>query len=621
MTVRTMIGGIACLTAVAVVLLASEGPRAESAAAKRGGYALSGELCGPFPKVRISMRPGYCAGLVAANEDGLVGARKDGVEFPRAIVQIPDTRFFVVADMVGWEKKGRLLLLDPQAAKEARLKVLITGLDNPHGLAIGIDRRVYASTVDRIFRFDPLAANPAGTMEVIVKGLPGHQPTLPDKTKIKKNLHPLKHFVFDRTGRLYVNIGAPTDACTKQPSNKACASGEGDSPFAAIWVFTPPAGGIFPALTGPAANPKQEVYPKHEVYAEGLRNSMALAVHPRFPDAGYAFLQGENARDLEDPNKPNEEINALERGKHYGWPYCYDLATVSSEYAAFLKTTATRYRNLCNNAALYKRPHSLMPPHGAPLAMFYYEGEKFPELKGKLIVGLHGYRPTGNRVLAYDVDEHGFPVVSPPPVRYSVNCTTPRVYRTDAEPQVPAARPTELIFGWHTVTGVRPRGTPVGMTVDADGAIWLVEDKNKTILRIDAEPPANAVGALSCDARNVSQIVAMVAKSPANAARLDQVRAGLIEPHCAECHGRFGIGAGMSNAQKNDAVLRFILEQDSWVYPGDLKGSRLHNRVWGLGSEMIMPQNGHELLKNPSYRQLLTALDQLIAAMPAGARK
>ena len=32
--------------------------------------------------------------------------------------------------------------------------------------------------------------------------------------------------------------------------------------------------------------------------------------------------------------------------------------------------------------------------------MFYYEGAKFPELKGKLVVGLHGYRPTGSRIRA-----------------------------------------------------------------------------------------------------------------------------------------------------------------------------------------------------------------------------
>ena len=51
-------------------------------------------------------------------------------------------------------------------------------------LRVGIDRRVYASTVDSVFRFDPLAAAPESTIEVIVRGLPGSQPTLSDGTKL-----------------------------------------------------------------------------------------------------------------------------------------------------------------------------------------------------------------------------------------------------------------------------------------------------------------------------------------------------------------------------------------------------------------------------------------------------
>ena len=221
--------------------------QAQTAPVLRSGYAQSAETCGPFPKLRITMRPGYCAGLVAAKEDGLI--------FPRTIVQVPDTPFFVVADMGGWDpKKGRLLLLDPGAAEGQRIKVLIRGLDVPHGLAVGTDRRLYAGVVDKIFRFDPLATEPAASVETIVQGLPGFQPVLSNGTKLARNAHPLKNFVFDRTGRLFINIGAPSDACDAQ---KPCAAGEGASALAAVWMFTPPAGGIFPALRPGAANPPQ----------------------------------------------------------------------------------------------------------------------------------------------------------------------------------------------------------------------------------------------------------------------------------------------------------------------------------------------------------------------------
>lgn len=67
------------------------------------------------------------------------------------------------------------------------------------------------------------------------------------------------------------------------------------------------------------------------------------------------------------------------------------------------------YKNLCTTRTLYKQPLSLLPPHGAPLGMLYYHGSKFPELDGRLLVGLHGYRPTGSRLLAYQVEARSRP--------------------------------------------------------------------------------------------------------------------------------------------------------------------------------------------------------------------
>src|SRR5690242_14506060 len=60
------------------------------------GYAIDREVkCGTapdaYPKLPIGMREGYCAGLVASKEDGLI--------FPRSIVQIPGRSEFVVVDM------------------------------------------------------------------------------------------------------------------------------------------------------------------------------------------------------------------------------------------------------------------------------------------------------------------------------------------------------------------------------------------------------------------------------------------------------------------------------------------------------------------------------------------
>jgi glucose/arabinose dehydrogenase len=481
-----LLRGAACAVILAMSADGQTPAAAESArTALKSGYVVGTERCGGFPKLRIGMRAGYCAGLIASEHDGLA--------FPRTIVQVPDTQLFVVTDLGGWGPgRGRLLLLDPQAPEGRRLKVLMSKVDYPHGLAVGIDRRIYVSTDQRIFRFDPLTEKPETTVEVILQGLPGRRTTLSDGTQIAESEHPLKHFVFDRTGRIYVNIGAPMDSCTRSTTEtKPCAAGEGPAPLAAIWTFAPPAGGIFPALKPSDPNPPREIY------ARGLRNSMGLAMHPQFPDAGYAFFQAENSRDLTELSRPNDELNLLEKGKHYGWPYCYDLTTASAEYRTFLLSNGP-YRQLCTNSPLYKQPYSLLPPHAAPLSMLYYEGDKFAELKGKLIVGLHGYRPTGSRVIFNDVDAKGFPTVSPPPVRYKVSCAGSQAFHTEQQSQVPTAPFNELIAEWYKVEGVRPRGAPVGMTVASDGAIWLVEDRNKSILRLDVDTGAPAGHALPC---------------------------------------------------------------------------------------------------------------------------
>jgi glucose/arabinose dehydrogenase len=583
---------------------------------KKSGYALGPNRCGigtlSFPKIQIDMKKGFCAGLVASEEDDL--------RFPRSIVQIPGREQFVISDMGGWQRTdGRLLLLDPHAPEGQRIKEAVTGLEYPFGLAIGPDKKVYASTAEMIFRFDPLAVNPRDTIEPIIQGLPGRRVTLSDGTKVKESSHSLKHFIFDKTGRIFVNVGSDSDDCIAvpgKPVTRICPSGEGRDPLASLWMYTPPAGGIFPALKPNDPNPSREIY------ARGLRNSMALALHSRFPEPAYAFLQGENGRDLTDVFRPNEELNAIEKGKHYGWPYCYDLSTPSPEFKTVLQ--AGQYKNLCNNTATYKPPYSLLPPHGAPLGMLYYHGSKFPELDGKLLVGLHGYRPTGSRLLIYEVDDHGFPKLNPPPVRYKVSCGAEptRAFQTD-DGEITAAPYEELISGWHRVNGARPRGAPVGMTVAADGAIWLVEDKNHAVVRIDrasGDPPDS----LPCDMRTQAQIdelARFVANDPQKREYLSVVRTGLVEKHCAGCHSDFGLRQGQSESEKDQAVLRFMLSQDGWIYPGDPDSGKLRIRLRGFGAEKLMPPGGESLPKTePGYTRVLNFADYLVGKMVPGTR-
>ena len=79
-------------------------------------------------------------------------------------------------------------------------------------------------------------------------------------------------------------------------------------------------------------------------------------------------------------------------------------------------------------------PLSLLPPHAAPLGhVLLSAAASSRSCRGKLVIGLHGYRPTGSRIIFYDVDGKGFPKISPPPVRYHVSCAAEpsRAFQTE----------------------------------------------------------------------------------------------------------------------------------------------------------------------------------------------
>jgi hypothetical protein len=119
----------------------------------------------------------------------------------------------------------------------------------------------------------------------------------------------------------------------------------------------------------------------------------------------------------------------------------------------------------------------------------------------------------------------------------------------------------------------------------------------------------------------IDQLAAFVTRDAQNSIRLTTLRKGLVEKHCLGCHSDFGLKAGQPDAEKDATVLRFILAQDGWIYPGDPDAGRLHTRLRGLGAEKLMPPGGESLPKTePGYSRLLDTADLLAARMVPGTR-
>jgi glucose/arabinose dehydrogenase len=435
----------------ALVLATAGGTDGAGAAVKRERYAPPAGTCDGYPRLAIGMVGGMCAGLVAGPPPGDFAHRQ--LRLPRSLVTPDGGQTWLITDLGRWDAAtGAVWRLKAAPGQPPQLTRLLTGLTLPHTILIGPDGKAYVGEMQRVIRFEPGAVDPAASVETVISGLPAN--------RLHDNRHPLSAFVFAADGALIVNVGAPSDQCLdeagKPVGDRACAESEGDEPTAVLRRYAYLGHGRWSGT--------------YTVLARGLRNSVALGVH-----ASGTLLQGENSYDTGDRWSPFDEINVIQAGRHYGWPYCADMDVAMPGWAG---TGAMD----CRSGA-HAKPALLIAPHAAPLALTWYDGPMFPQLRGRLLMTWHGYRSTGGRIVAYDLGADGVPIPGRR-ARYETYAGPSRAYGRG-----PSATPLDLTPGWGKLAGVRPQGTPVGLAVAGDGAIWVADDKNAVIIRIAADRP------------------------------------------------------------------------------------------------------------------------------------
>jgi len=445
------------------------------------GYRLAGASCGPWPRVAVETAEGTCLGLVAASSDDQFK--------PRVLLEIPGRPGELLVTDLGrsWGVgRGRLWYLDARNPHAVVLEPILDGLTVPHALRVGPDGWIYLGEDVRIRAFPPDAVGASGELDANrIERVVGDLPPREVNGEINSQ-HPIRQFVFDAEGNLFVNVGAFTDHCARwagRACHEADARGHGASADPRDW------GGVlrrYDRIEGHG-------FDAHfEVVAMGLRNSLGLV----FASNGD-LLQAEAGRDFAEADRPHDEINVVPRAelygqapaKHYGWPYCYDAYETSEEWRGYAGFPCSP------DNADYRPPDLLLPPHGAPLGLAYYDGDRFPDFEGRLLVALHGFRPTGQRILALEVDGNGHPLRA----GSASDLENPSEGAPSRERPDPvdgrasfAGRARPLVSAWFAVDRVRPRGAPVEPYVASDGAIWIADDANGALLRFDVGDDAAA---------------------------------------------------------------------------------------------------------------------------------
>jgi len=310
---------------------------------------------------------------------------------------------------------------------------------------------LYVSDSTHVYRFKFAAGDdlvPSGDPETVVSGFD------------EQRMHEDKPFAFDKAGHIYVNVGAPSNACQEHDRTKG-SPGMNPCPLlerhGGIWRFD--------------AEKLGQTQDKDGMrYATGLRNSIALEWNPSV-DQLYLTMHGRDQINLwsdlydakDNATRIAEEFQVIKEGQNDGWPYTFfdtklNKRVISPEYGGDGKKTPP--------AGKYSDPLIAFPAHWAPDDLIFYEGSQFPaKYKGGAFIAFHG---SWNRA---PEPQDGYKVVFVP--------------MKDGKPSGKWTAFADNFRG--NLTSNNPGAAsyrPVGLAVGPDGALYVSDSEKGRVWKI-----------------------------------------------------------------------------------------------------------------------------------------
>ena len=313
--------------------------------------------------------------------------------------------------------KGLAALRDTDADGRAD-QVEYFGAHDGTGIRIG-GSYLYCSSDDAVFRYDlkdGQLAPDEDSKVLLIGGFP------------RQNEHASKSFTLDGAGNIYVNVGAPSNAC--QIENRVAGSkGQDPCPLlekqGGIWKFS--------------LDKTAQQHADGSRYATGIRNAVALSWN-QATNGLFVVQHGRDQLDQfwpelftaeQNAELPAEEFFQVNEGDDFGWPYCYfdpkqNQKVLAPEYGGDGKQTGR-----CSGK---KGPIVAFPAHIAPNDLLFYHGNAFPEkYRNGAFIAFHGswnrapleqkgfliafvpFGSDGKVSGEWEIFAEGFPGVSPVP--------------------------------------------------------------------------------------------------------------------------------------------------------------------------------------------------------------
>jgi glucose/arabinose dehydrogenase len=183
----------------------------------------------------------------------------------------------------------------------------------------------------------------------------------------------------------------------------------------------------------------------HRLYATGLRNPTGVQFEPQT----HVLWAIANERDEIGPDLVPDYLTSVKDGGFYGWPYSY--------YGSHLDPRVQPQRPDLVARAI--APDYALSSHVAPLGLVFDTGANLPfGYRGGAFVGEHG---------SWDRNPmNGYKVVFVPFANGR-----------------PAGTAEDVVTGFLT-PGDEARGRPVGLALDASGALLIADDAGNTVWRV-----------------------------------------------------------------------------------------------------------------------------------------